>query len=389
MNSSSQTILLVDDDPAVRRFLQRAVKQLGYDVCTATDTESFQKAFKDCHPDIILLDLIIPGSDSMEMLKFLADFHCNVPVLLMSGLDGRTIRVAGEVGTARGLRMFGGLEKPLRFHVLEEVLARASHAQHRIAEKHLVNAIEQDELRVYYQPQVHPSGGELTGAEALLRWQHPERGMLSPDAFLPLARTPEVMRKLTRWVCDEALAQLGEWGGRGIDMTMSINLFTNDIMDESFPDWMEERVLEHHVDPSKVVLEVTERDAATDMDTVREVVTRLRLKGFQLSIDDFGTGYSSFAMLQQMPFGELKIDKCFVMEALTDSSSRAIVQALIGLGQSLGLRVVAEGVEDEPTLEFMRQLGISVIQGFHTGRPMPAKSFMHGYHSQRTSTLLA
>jgi sensor c-di-GMP phosphodiesterase-like protein len=385
MNACPQTILLVDDDPAVRNYLQKAVKLLGYDVCTASDSESFERSFKACHPDIILLDLIIPGSDSMEMLKFLADFHCDVPVLLMSGVDGRTIRVAGEVGTARGLKMFGGLEKPLRFSVLQEVLAKASHEQHIIAENNLMEAIDRGELRVYYQPQVSPSDGKLVGAEALLRWQHPERGILTPDAFLPLARTPKVMRSITRWVCDASISQLGEWTREGIEMSMSINLFTSDITDESFPDWLEERVQENRVDPERIVLEVTERDAATDMDTVREVVTRLRLKGFQLSIDDFGTGYSSFAMLQQMPFGELKIDKCFVMKALREPGALAIVEALIGLGQSLGLRVVAEGVEDEPTLEFMRQLGLTVIQGFHTGRPMPAKTFLHGFHRQKVA----
>ena len=389
MNNTGQTVLLVDDDLSVRQYLQNAVEKLGYQVTTAMDGDTFKEAFKECNPDIVLLDLIIPGSDSIEMLKFLAASHCEVPVLLMSGLDGHTIQVAAKLGRAHGLRMFGGLEKPFDHGTLKDLLAKAGREKHHIAEDNLIEAIDRGELRVYYQPQVDASDGHLVGAEVLLRWQHPEYGILLPGYFLPLAQNTDVRRSITRWVCSTALSQLAEWRRLGIDMTISINLFGTDITDESFPDWLEARTTEFRVEPRQIVLEVTERDATTQIDLVREVMTRLRFKGFQLSIDDFGTGYSSFAMLQQIPFGELKIDKCFVMEALTEPGDRAIVEALVGLGTAHGLRVVAEGVEDEPTLNFMRSLGLPVIQGYHTGRPMPAETFMHGFDRSDESKLSA
>lgn len=389
MKHCPQRILVVDDDPVIRQYLREVIERLGYEVSTASDGETFQRSYQASKPDVILLDLIMPGTDGADLLKFLAASRCEIPIVLMSGLDDRALRAANRLGKTHGLRMFSGLEKPFDRSRLEEVLTRTGLERCRLAEQNLMEAIDRGELRLYYQPQVNAADGRLLGAEALLRWQHPEYGVLLPGYFLQLAKDPEVIRSMTRWVCSTALAQLGQWRRDNVRLTMSINLTAADVLDETFSSWLLELVADNGLETSQVVLEVTEQMATADNDEVAEALTRLRLRGFQLSIDDFGTGYSSMARLQRIPFGELKIDKCFIMEALEDPDAKTIVEVLVNLGRTLGMRVVAEGVEDEPTLNVMRELGLSVIQGYFTGRPVPAEVFMRGFHGSTWSRQIA
>ncbi len=389
MKHCPQRVLVVDDDPVIRQYLREVIERLGYEVSTASDGETFQRSYQASEPDVILLDLIMPGTDGADLLKFLAASRCEIPIVLMSGLDDRALRAANRLGKTHGLRMFSGLEKPFDRARLEEVLTRTGLERCRLAEQNLMEAIDRGELRLYYQPQVNAADGRLLGAEALLRWQHPEYGVLLPGYFLQLAKDPEVIRSMTRWVCSTALAQLGQWRKDNVRLTMSINLTAADVLDESFSTWLLELVADNGLETSQVVLEVTEQMATADNEEVAEALTRLRLKGFQLSIDDFGTGYSSMARLQRIPFGELKIDKCFIMEALEDPDAKTIVEVLVNLGRTLGMRVVAEGVEDEPTLNVMRELGLSVIQGYFTGRPVPAEVFMRGFHGSSWSRQIA
>ena len=389
MNRLPNRVLVVDDDPVIRQYLREVIERLGYEVSTASDGETFQRSYQASEPDVVLLDLIMPGTDGAELLRFLAANRCEIPIVLMSGLDDRAQRAANRLGKAHGLRMFSGLEKPFDRSRLEEVLTRTGLERCRLAEQNLMEAIDRGELRLYYQPQVNAADGRLLGAEALLRWQHPEYGVLLPSYFLQLAEDPEVVRSMTRWVCSTALAQLGQWRKENSRLTMSINLTAIDVLDESFSSWLLELVSDNGLETSQVVLEVSEVMAAVDNEAFAEALARLRLKGFQLSIDDFGMGYSSMARLQRIPFGELKIDKSFVMEVLEDPEAKKIVEVLVNLGRTLGMRVVAEGVEDEPTLNVMRELGLSVIQGYFTGRPVPAEDFMRGFQASTWSRQLA
>jgi len=372
--SSAPRLLVVDDDKMIRTYLRGAAEGLGYEVVTAGETEEFRQLFRSVQPDVVLLDLVIPGTDGIEMLKFLAAAHCKVPVVLMSGLDERAIHAAQRLGAAHGLRMFGGLEKPFDREMLETVLKRCGLERRNVAGGNLLEAIDRGELRLHYQPQVAPLYRWALGVEALLRWEHPEYGLLMPAYFLPMAEKSDVICSVTRWVCSEALTQLTRWKREGHDLTLSINLSARDIKDGSFPCWLEEQVRSQDLDPSRIILELTEHEAMSDIDQALELLTRLRLKGFQLSIDDFGTGYSSLAMLQQVPFCELKIDKCFVMQSGVDPEARIIVKSVVNLGHTLGLRVVAEGVEEEEIFVRMRDLEVDVIQGYHTGRPMSAEA---------------
>lgn len=365
-------LLVVDDDMMIRQYLSDAAQQLGYQVLTASDTESFRRTFKEEQPDIVLLDLMMPGTDGVEQLKFLAAMQCKVPVVLMSGLDGRAIHAAHRLGSAHGLRIVGGLEKPFDLNSLEQMLGHFSQERYAISKANLVDALDRNELRLHYQPQVKASSGKPCGVEALLRWEHPDYGLLLPTYFLDLAEKTGFITEITKWVCASTAAQLAQWTPSEPALSMSINLSIRDLETPDFPCWVESAVREQGLDPASFVLEVTEREAASDAKEFMEVLTRLRLKGFQLSIDDFGTGYSSLAMLQCAPFTELKIDKYFVMESERERDADVIVRSVLNLGHTLGLRVVAEGVEEPSTHERMRNIGVDVIQGFHTARPMTA-----------------
>jgi len=283
-------ILVVDDDEMIRGYLRNTAEGLGYEVTTASDTESFKRTFKASDPDVVLLDLILPGMDGIEMLKFLASAHCQVPVLLMSGLDERAMQAAGRLGHTHGLRMFGGLEKPFDRHMLEEVLDRCGLERQSLADDDLLEAIDRGELRLHYQPQVDAIDKRVRGVEALLRWEHPDFGLLLPGYFLPAAENSDAIHSVTRWVCAEATAQLARWHEEGHDLRLSINLSARDIKDDTFPGWIERQVHDQGLDASSIVLEITEREVSADIDQVadnnpaRENLTRLRLKGFQLSI---------------------------------------------------------------------------------------------------------
>ncbi|MEO2093972.1 MAG: EAL domain-containing response regulator [bacterium] len=367
-------LLVVDDDEMIRQFLRTAAQGLGFEVSTASSAETFRTIFNEQQPDIVLLDLIMPGTDGVELLNYLAAMHCTVPVVLMSGLEGGAIRAAIRLGEAHGLRIVGGLEKPFDMSTLKETLGEFRQERMELSQSNLTEALENDEFRLHYQPQVHAESGQPRGFEALLRWEHPDYGLLLPAYFLSLAEESGFITSLTRWVVRQSAAQLVQWCPAELGLTMSINLSIHDLHSPNFPEWMDQAVRAEGASPHDFVLEVTEREASDDPERVLEVLTRLRLKGFQLSIDDFGTGYSSLSMVQRAPFNELKVDKSFVLESEHDSDADVIVRMVVNMGHTMGLRVVAEGVENERALRRMREVGVDIIQGYHTGRPMPASS---------------
>jgi EAL domain-containing protein (putative c-di-GMP-specific phosphodiesterase class I) len=217
--------------------------------------------------------------------------------------------------------------------------------------------------------------GAIAGAEALVRWQHPEVGLLSPAAFLARAERTGFVRALTAAVLSESLRQFRRWSAAGHHVPVAVNLSPVLLDDLSLPDEIERLTLEGGVAPADVTLEVTESVAVARRQLAMDVLTRLRLKGFRLALDDFGVGFSSLIELQHMPFTELKIDKSFVAEAVSDPSARAIVDAVIGLAHRLSLRIVAEGIETQPIWSLLKAAGCDVGQGFLISRPLDTAGF--------------
>jgi diguanylate cyclase (GGDEF)-like protein len=249
----------------------------------------------------------------------------------------------------------------------------------------LRRALEGGELVVEYQPQVDLVDGTMIGAEALVRWEHPTRGLLSPDAFLAAAEQGGLMRDLTRYVLDESLRQLRGWRSSGLGIDLAVNVSARDLADARFPDEIARALAEHGVDASWLELEVTESVLLSDRLRTSRMLERLVEQGVRIAIDDFGVGYSSLGQLKTLPARVLKIDRSFVSTMESDRSDEAIVTSTIELAHRLGLRVVAEGVETAGHLVRLRAAGCDIGQGHFLGRPLRGDEIVPAAHALRGS----
>ena len=236
----------------------------------------------------------------------------------------------------------------------------------------LRRAVAKDELVLHYQPLAEMGSGDVACVEALVRWQHPKLGLLPPDRFLPLAEHTGSIRHLTRWVVDNALEQLHTWREHGVDLSIAVNVSARDLVDSALPDEIEEALSRHGVPAESLTLEITENTLLTDEQRVNTVLTQLSALGVAVAVDDFGSGYSSLSHLTRLPIDVLKIDKSFVLNMGSDRYDLAIVRSTIDLGHSLGLRVVAEGVEDTTSFARLAELSCDTAQGYLISRPQPA-----------------
>ena len=255
----------------------------------------------------------------------------------------------------------------------------AEHDHHSPARLGLIGelrgAIESGQLVLHYQPKVDLQSGRIAGCEALVRWEHPELGLLRPGAFVPMAESTSLIRPLTRRVLEQALADVDAWGARGVELSVAVNLSARCLNDPAFPTTVRELLAAARVPPARLALELTESAIMADPALTAAVLDELHRMGVALSVDDFGTGYSSLAYLQQLPVEEIKIDRSFVM-AMAQETSAVIVRSTIELGRNLGLRVVAEGVEDDDVMAQLRELGCPVVQGYAISPPLPAAAFL-------------
>jgi diguanylate cyclase len=240
----------------------------------------------------------------------------------------------------------------------------------------LRHAAERGELALHYQPKVDGHRGLIHGVEALLRWQHPQRGSIGPSTFIPLAERFGLMGALGQWVIEEACRQMREWNDRGMRIRVAINLSAQQLREDDLAERIGRALERHGVDPEQLLCEITEPAAMEDMAITQRAFEGLARLGVFLSIDDFGTGCSSLSRLRQLPARELKIDRRFVMDLERSADARAIADAVVRLAHALGLRVVAEGVETEGQRELLLGFGCDELQGFRFARPMPANELL-------------
>ncbi|MCF6745150.1 bifunctional diguanylate cyclase/phosphodiesterase [Blastococcus sp. KM273128] len=297
-------------------------------------------------------------------------------------VDGLLLEVDGSCGVAVG----GGTAADLLRHAdVAMYAAKADHlgvAVYRPALDadapdqlrtfgELRRAIRDGELRVHYQPRVSVADGRVTGVEALVRWEHPERGLVPPAEFIPLAEQTGLIRPLTDAVLDQALTAGRRWRDAGLELTVGVNLSARSLLDTGLADRVAELLLAHALPATALELEITESAAMKDPGRALEVLHRLRDLGVELSVDDYGTGHASLAYLTRLPVGTLKIDRSFVQTMELDAADRTIVRSTVDLAHSLGLQVVAEGVETRATWEELARLGCDSAQGYWLARPMP------------------
>lgn len=239
----------------------------------------------------------------------------------------------------------------------------------------LGTAIRENQLILHYQPRISLANNSCFGCEALVRWQHPQLGLVPPGEFIPVAEMSDLIQALGLWVLETALKQIKVWQSKGLNLVVSINLSTRNLMDYTFPSHIERMLAQYQVPPHLLEIEITESTLIGDPERALHVINRIHNIGVRFAIDDFGTGYSSLSYLKRLPIDTLKIDRSFIHDMLTDEQDAVIVRSTLGLAHSFGLEVVAEGVEDQATLEILRTLHCEQAQGFLISRPVPHAEF--------------
>ena len=304
-------------------------------------------------------------------------------------VDEMTLEVGVSVGISRFPRDGDDPHSLLRSADVAMYAAKEAHAGCKVyaaaLDRHSVRqlsvlsefrrALDSDEIVVFYQPIMDMDGTRVHGAEALVRWQHHDLGLLPPSDFMPIVEQTGLIGPLTRHVLERAVAQCAAWHQAGHELTVSVNLSVRNLLDPDLPALISDLLKIYRLAPRALELEITESMLMSDPDRSLVTLTRLSQLGVGLSVDDYGTGYSSLANLRRLPIDELKIDRSFVSPMLSDESDLIIVRSTINLGHDLGLKVVAEGVEDEATLHRLEKLGCDLAQGYHFSKPLPPEAF--------------
>lgn len=240
----------------------------------------------------------------------------------------------------------------------------------------LRQAIDKGQLTVHYQPKIDLKTRQICGAEALIRWAHPEHGILLPDEFIGLAEQTGLIKPMTLWVLETALHECARWRKEGFEIELAVNLSARNLQDLKFPETMKQIINKCGLPAEVLSMEVTESAIMSDPVRAMKIIESLDQFGVRLSIDDFGTGYSSLAYLKDLPADELKIDKSFVVDMTENESNKMIVESTIGLAHNLGLKVVAEGIESEEVCQLLTSLNCDIGQGFLFSRPLPIDNFI-------------
>ncbi len=376
-------LVVVDDEPDMAGFVHDVAEQAGFAVEQFHNADVFREQYKPC-ADVIVLDLMMPGTDGVELIRFLSEVGCDSLLVLISGFDPGVLHSAQKLAIEHGLNIAGSLSKPFRHHELQQLLHGLSisprRPSHTTPDKPLVvdelrEALKSDQLVVHYQPQLSIRDRSLVGAEALVRWQHPTHGLLGPELFITMAERHGLIDDLTWVVLQQAMQQCRNWLDNDLKIRVAVNMSATTLKHLELPERIHQLVRKYRLQPSQIVLEVTENALMQELIKSLDILTRLRMKNFRLSIDDFGTGYSSMVQLHRAPFSEIKIDRSFIMEMDYDAEARAIVETIIMLGDKLGMSVIAEGVETQAEWDRLAALGCGTVQGYLVAKPMPAADF--------------
>jgi EAL domain-containing protein (putative c-di-GMP-specific phosphodiesterase class I) len=371
-------LLVVDDERVQQTLVSRAVTPMGFHVDAAANLHEATAHLLAHNYDAVVLDLSLGETEGISLFRALRDARSDPILIFLSRLDERVITASLRLASGMGLRVAGMLQKPASPCALRALLreapvrpARAAEPEHcppSIAE--LADAVQHGVIVPHFQPQVSLRDGRVVGVEALARWPRKSGEDSPPEVFVPLAEQSGLIIPLTFHIMRAALEACGRWRLRHPGCRVAVNISPLVLADPRLPDEIERLLSETGVSPGALIAEITESCVIANPLLATEVLTRLRIKGIELSIDDFGTGHSSLLTLLRLPFSELKIDRSFISLCETDVEAWKIVRATISMARELGLRVVAEGIETESIAQLLRQVGCEVAQGWYFARAM-------------------
>lgn len=379
-------ILAIDDSQLILTQLEFLISNqtpcdfIGFD-CGYKALES-----KEIHQaSLILLDINMPSIDGVEMLRKLGELDIKQPLALISGENTLFLKNAASLAQLHGLHIISYIEKPLSAGKLAELYKALCDSHRRESnEKHqpqysteeILTALKNDQYIAYFQPKVCTKTEKIIGVEALARWHHPQDGIISPYFFIETLEETNHTAELSTRLLTQTVTFWSDNIALLSGLQFSLNISANELNDVNLPEKLESICNSVAMPTSQVTLELTESNVIKDVKHSLDVLLRFKLKGFKLSIDDFGTGYSSMKQLNDLPFDELKIDRCFTNGCAKDPSKKAIVVSTCEMAHNLGLEIVAEGVENSEDLIIIRNLGVKSIQGFYYYKPCSQKSLL-------------
>ncbi len=353
-------------------------------VVDASTGDEALEAVRRTPPDLVIADLETPGMDGVTFLRMLSQDAVTPRVVLTSAHDQSVLRSVDEMAKMYGLHVLGAIPKPVSLDALRGFLhevrtheaskSRAGGRGHAPADQYapeqVGEAIDSGQIIPWFQPKIEVISGRLAGVEALARWMHPTRGMIGPGAFIPVIESTPLMDALSQSMLTQALTAVRRWEKVGLAVSVSVNLPGGALADPGLADRLSKLVRTIGVEPSALVIEVTETTVSRERALAIETLARLRMAGFGLSLDDYGTGYASMEMLKTMPVTEVKIDRRFVHGASRDPKATAVLGSLLELASGLSLSAVAEGVETNEDLVLLEALECPFAQGYVIAKPM-------------------
>lgn len=375
------SVMVVEDSAVQRMHALDLLANLG--IKRTLEAENGRHALEVLggagHIDILITDLEMPDMDGVELIRHIAESHQVNALIVVSSRETTILSTVETMAREHGLIVLGIAQKPLSYDNLASLLAkfepgqvgaRNSEAQYSFSAQELREAIINKQLLLQYQPKVTTHSGVMRGVEALVRWQHPQHGLMAPAHFITFAEENGLIDELTDWVLETALKQLRDWHARGLTISVAVNLSARSLSTPDLADRVAAATSRIGIEPKYLVLEITETAVMSDLALSLGTLARLRLKGFGLSIDDFGTGFSSMQQLSRIPFTELKIDRSLVHGASEKPHLHVMLQSTIEMGKKLHLTTVAEGVENPSDWQLIRLLGCDVAQGFYVSKPI-------------------
>ncbi len=375
--AATDTLLVLDDCAETAELIGELGRLAGFEAAVTTDVDAFNFAVAQQHPSMITLDLRMPGADGIEVLRSLAARGCTAGILLISGVDTRTIISAERFGQKADLNILGSVTKPFDSESLVARLRSLRDITGKPVPGDFRTAIHDENVTLRYQPVVRrlgPRSWHAESVEALPRWIHPDLGVVTPDQFLPtLGPAREtIMRNLTDYVLQRGAAQLQQWQCSGLHLGLRVNIPAALISDTGFPDRLAGLLGEYNVDPTLLTLELTDAmELACSRDGV-DILTRLRLKGISLSLDGLGGDMSALQSLYVLPVNEAKLDRRITADITRECGAAVVLRRLIQLVQELKIEGCVVGVETSEELEYLEEFECDLIQGFYVSPPVPA-----------------
>ncbi|MES2824383.1 MAG: EAL domain-containing response regulator [Pseudomonadota bacterium] len=380
------SVLIADDSITQQQYAQQLCTELGLvTIYTETNGVKALKVLQENVIDVVLVDLEMPVMDGVELIHAIAHHKLSTNVIILSAKDPILISSVGTMAEAEGLTVLGTFKKPLHLDLLQCSLLQfivglqtqrtqltADHLKDAptVTGVELNHAITHGEMILAYQPKLTVQGLLLRGVEALARWQHPQKGLISPTIFIPLAERLGLINALTHHLLAMALNEKRNWQHMGLRFHIAFNLSPISLADEGLVDWIIALTQKYDVLPQEITFEITENALLNELACAIRTLARLRLKGFNIAIDDYGTGFANAQQLSRVPATELKLDRSLVHNVSTRPQQRTILASSIDLAKNLKMITVAEGVETLEDYKVLLELGADQVQGFYFSKPL-------------------